>query len=49
MTKPLKKARKLLTQNSELWLPLREQEKFGIREEYTGDIGSSGNIAKTRL
>lgn len=46
MIKPLKEAKKLVTQNSELWLPLREQEKFRIREECTGD---NGNVAFFKL
>lgn len=41
----MKKVRKLLTKNLELWLPLREQKKFGRREEYRGDIKGEDNSA----
>lgn len=45
MIKPLRTARELLTQNLKLWLLLREQEKYRIRNEPTGDTRSNGNIA----
>lgn len=43
--KSLKEERKLLTLNSEFWLPLREQEKFGTREGWTGDARGDDNTA----
>lgn len=43
--KIMEKSNNLLIQDSELWLPLREQEKLGTKEKYKGETRGNGNTS----
>lgn len=49
MIGPFKKARNIFIENSECCLPLREQEKFGIKVKYRKDRDYFAFVLKSHL